>query len=383
MSLGSRAAASAAPQGGVEKRSPLKTVFVEAKKESVILRLTGTLEAAEKADVASNVDGIVREVRAERGDRVKKGDLLIQLDSTDARQKLAEAAAGAEALRVRLGLKSSREEFDEKNQPEVRLAYAALKLSEANWSRLNNLHEQNVISQTEFDQANAELVAGRERYEQALVQARQLYRNYLQSLAQLDIRRKAIEDTSIVAPFDAQVLERYASLGEKVMSNPMGSDSKIITLVKIDPLRLALTVPQQDVRSIREGQEVEFQVDSFPGERFKGLVKYISPSVAGQNRALTVEALVANSEGRLMPGMFATAELATGDERTRLYLPASAQFRSGDATMVYVIENDLARRRVIATREAEGGTVEILDGLRAKEEVVADPAQAAENAPVR
>lgn len=362
-------------EGGTLETAPpeIPAVRVGTVAQARTLRLTGSLVADEESDVASNINGIVESVAVERGSRVKKGDVLVQLDARDARNALAEGEAAVEELRVRLGLAGAGEAFDPERQPEVQTARAALDLAEKTCLRYENLSGQGIISNETSDKARTEYESAKQRYQQALHQTRQLYQSYKTALTRLNTLRKAVEDTTIRAPFDGWVLQRYTSVGERVMANPMGADSKIVTLTKLDPLRLVLTVPQQNSALVTEGQTVTFKVDGVPDRVFTGEIRYIAPGIQASSRSLAVEAMVSNPDGALRPGLFATAELVLPETTTRLVVPESALVRKGDVATVFVVKDGIAREQVTYTGEVEGGQVEIVSGLVKDDVVVTTP----------
>ena len=107
--------------------------------------------------------------------------------------------------------------------------------------------------------------------------------------------------------------------------------TKVVTLVRIDPLRLSLTVPQQDIGCIQPGQAVRFHVDSFPDRTFDATVRFIAPVVTHDTRSMVVEAIVPNPDGELRPGLFATAELVLPKKGAEIVAPVSAVQKTGEA----------------------------------------------------
>lgn len=362
------------PGGGTSALSSarLTTTTPEVVRRAATLRLTGGLIPDEKSDVATNASGIVQEVLVDRGSFVEKGDVLARLDPADARNTLNEGLAVAEELKLRLGLESDTDRYVPENQPEVKTARAALALAEANHKRYTELLAKGVASQAQVDQTRSEYESAAERHHLAIHQARQLHQSYRTALTRLNTLRKAVADTTITAPFSGWVVEKCVSPGERVSTMPAGGagGARIATLVKSDPLRLSLTVPQQNTASVRPGQKVTFQVDGFPGRVFEGAVRYIAPSVASETRSLTVEALVSNPDRALRPGLFATADLHLTSETTELYLPAEAVRRDGDVARVFVAVNGAARERVVSAGETAGGRVLISSGIQPADVVV-------------
>lgn len=364
-----------APPAAGAPKGPIPTAPVESMEDEAALRLTGALAADEKSDVASTSNGIVEEIYVERGSVVEKDAKLIQVDPTDYQNGLDEGLAGVEELKVRLGLANTNEPYDVENQPEVKMAKAALDLADVNFKRFENLHQQGALSKAEFDKMQCERNSARERYEQAKHQMRQLYQSYLTALTKIKVIRKALADTTVTAPIAGYVSERYVNVGERVTTNPMGQGSKIVTLVKIDPLRLVLTVPQQSADAIKMGQTVSFRVDSLPEKTFTGEIKYVGPSVESISRSMTVEAIVANPDRLLRPGMFASAEVSLPERRTRLWIPAEAVTKQGDVAKVFVVRDGVACAQVISTGDTQNGRIEITSGLKVDEIVVTAPGQ--------
>ena len=210
-----------------------------------------------------------------------------------------------------------------------------------------------------------------QRYYLARRMAKQLNRSYRSAVTHLVTLRKAVDDCTIRAPMDGWVAERNISVGERIIALFPGA--KLVTLLRIDPLRLTLTVPQQDMAQIKIGQTVTFQTDAFPGRRFTGAVRYISPTVTADNRSLCVEAVVPNPKAELLPGLFATAELQLDKKQTELYVPASAVCNRGDVAAVFVIRGGTIREQIVSLGDREGTRVRILTGLAAGDVVATAP----------
>lgn len=345
---------------------------VKAVQQPVTLRLTGSLEADEKSEVSANTTGIVAEVRVDRGSMVKKGDVLVQLDPVDAENALAEGVAAIRELMARLGIDNPKTPYDPNEQPDVKAAKLALELASANYERAKNLHSKEVLTREVFDQTQTEYLSAVQRHQSVLRGARQLYQTFEMALARAAILRKAVTDTTIIAPFDGWVAERCVSVGERVVVLMPGG-AKIVTLVRIDPLRLRLTVPQQHIGSVRSGASVRFQVDAFPGKAFEGKVRYISPAVTAESRSLLIEAVVPNVQVVLHPGLFVTAELQLEQLQTNLFVPRSAVGQRDDVARVFVLRGKLAREQIVSLGEAEGTMVRVILGVTDKDQVIVNP----------
>jgi membrane fusion protein (multidrug efflux system) len=336
------------------------------------LRLTGGLAADEKSEVGSNAAGNISETRVERGSFVKKGDVLVQIDPRDAQNALDEGLCAAEELRVRLGLDDVKE-FSVDEVPEVLAAKVAMDLAERTLHRAEHLKDHNAVALESYDQSATDYRAAVQRYNLTRRVAKQLNRSYRSAVTHLATLRKAVDDCTIRAPFDGVVAERNISVGERVIALFPGA--KLVTLLRIDPLRLSLTVPQREMARVEVGQTVTFQTDAFPNKTFSGTVRYITPSLASDNRSLCVEAIVANPDRVLRPGLFVTAELQLEQQRTEVCISQSAVCNHGDVSAVFVVRDGVAREQVVALGKHERGKTEILAGLTGSEILVAHPQQ--------
>jgi RND family efflux transporter MFP subunit len=332
------------------------------------LRVTGSLAADEQADVAAETAGRVIGTPIERGTRVTAGTVLIRVSATEADASLREADANAAQLEARLGL-SAGHPFDPSKVPDVLNARASLDLAEAEFSRIKALLEQKVVSQAEYDQRFTQVQAARQQYQAAQNTAQQSYRSLLAARARVDLARKSAADTVVRAPFNGIVAERLVSTGDYVSRG-----MKVATVVRIDPVRVELTVPEQYLSQVKAGQPVRLSVDAYPGETFTAHVRFVSPALKADQRALTVEAVAANVDGRLKPGLFATALLQQPKPAPALLVPASSVETVAGTSRVYVIAADnKIEERIVTLGEQVGDRVEIASGVKAGERVAANP----------
>src|SRR4030095_9639902 len=133
----------------------------------------------------------------------------------------------------------------------------------------------------------------------ALNVAEQSYKLLQAARARVALASKSMADTSVRAPFAGLVAERAVSVGDYVTKG-----ARVATVVSIAPLRVELTVPEQAIAQIKAGQPVRLTVDAYPGEQFTATVRFVSPSVRVDQRALTVEAGAPKKDGGLKPGAF-------------------------------------------------------------------------------
>jgi len=345
----------------------IATYTVESQPIDRFIRVTGSLVADEQAEVSAESGGRVVATPIERGTRVQKGTVLIRVSTAEADAQLQEAEANAAQIEARLGLKPG-DTFDPKVVPEVMNAKAGLEFAEAEFARIRSLLEQKVVSQSEYDQRRTQVEAARQQYQVAQNSAEQSYRSLGAARARVALARKTVADTAVRAPFAGLVAERLVSVGDYVTRG-----TRVATVVRIDPMRVELTVPEQAVSLVSVGQPVKLTVDAYPNEVFEARVKFVSPSLRADQRALTVEAVASNPDGRLKPGLFATASIQQPQSAPALLVPATAVETISGTSRVYVVREGRVEERIVTLGDRLEGRIEITSGLTAGDVVAADP----------
>jgi RND family efflux transporter MFP subunit len=346
---------------------PVAVTAVENRAVDRYLRVTGSLMADEQAEVSAETAGRVVEIPVERGTRVQQGTLLARISATETSAQLQEAEANAAQIESRLGLTAG-QTFDAKQVPDVMNAKASLEWAEAEFNRIRSLLDQKVVSQSEFDQRRTQVEAARQQYQVAVNSAAQSYRSLEAAHARVTLARKAVADTSVRAPFAGLVAERVVSVGDYVTRG-----AKVATVVRVDPLRLELTVPEQSVSLVKVGLPVKLTVDAYANEEFDARIRFVSPSLRADQRALTVEAVATNADGRLKPGMFATARIRQTTDAPALLIAATSVETLAGTSRVYVIKNNRVEERIVTLGETFGDRVEVTSGVAKGESVATDP----------
>ncbi|HYQ18528.1 MAG TPA: efflux RND transporter periplasmic adaptor subunit, partial [Polyangiaceae bacterium] len=164
--------------------------------------------------------------------------------------------------------------------------------------------------------------------------------------------------------FAGVVTERYVEVGQYVRQ-----DSRVVTIVSADPLRLQITVPEAQVASVKSGATVAFSVAGYADRRFEGKVRFVSGALRSTTRDLIAEALVPNPERLLLPGMFADVQLVTGSERLPS-VPKAAIIEQDEQSRVYVVANGRIEERIVALGPSVGERVSIRRGVKEAEPVI-------------
>jgi len=345
----------------------IDVVPVESRAIDRFMRVTGSLVADEQAEVSAEAPGRVVAVSVERGSVVAQGTVLVRISATETSAQLQEAEANAAQIEARLGLTAD-DSFDPKRVPDVMNAKASLDLAEAEFGRIKSLLDQKVVSQSEYDQRRAQVDVARQQFQVAQNVAEQSYRSLQAARARIELARKAQADTTIRAPFSGLVAERVVSVGDYVTRG-----AHVATVVRVDPMRVELTIPEQAVALVKSGQAVQISVDAYPGQTFPAKIRFVSPSLRTDQRALTVEAVAANPDGRLKPGLFATALIQQPASTPALLVPATAVEAMAGTSRAYVIKNNKIEERIVTVGETVGQQVEITSGLTREDTVAVSP----------
>jgi len=299
----------------------------------------------------------------ERGTAVNEGAVLVRISPAEADAQAKEAEANAAQLEARLGIKPGGS-FEVNAVPEVQNAKAAYDLAQNEFNRIKSLLEQQVVSQSEFDQRRTQMEASRQQFEAARNGAAQQFQMLQAARARVDLAHKSLADTTVRAPFNGLVAERLVSTGDYVTKG-----MKVAVVVRVNPLRIQLTVPEQFVSAVKAGAPVTFQVDAYPNRTFNGTIRYVSPTLEANRRALTVEAVVPNQSGDLKPGLFATARIDQPEKSPAVLVPAEAVQTTAGTSRVYVVNGDKVEERIVTTGQQLDALVEIATGLKAGEKV--------------
>lgn len=290
----------------------------------------GTLKAYQGVDLTAEVQGTVKEVLFQSGEKVTLGQPLLQLDSEVERAILATA----EAVRA---------------------------LARVEYQRGQDLIKRQAISKSEFDRLNAELL----KAEASVTQLK----------AELDKKR-------ILAPFAGTIGIRQVDTGDY-----LSPGTSFATLQDLSRLYVDFFLPEQDYPQLAIGQSVRLSLAAYPGEVFSGEISALNPKVEETTRNVQVRAMLPNPDNKLLPGMFANLEVLLPGEKPQVLVPETAITYTLYGNSVYVIgeqKDDLGavvkddkgqprlvvERRFVETGERRDGQVLVLKGLKAGEQVV-------------
>jgi multidrug efflux pump subunit AcrA (membrane-fusion protein) len=336
---------------------------------------TGSLAGDQQTDVAPQTSGKVVAVGVDIGSPVRRGQMLVRLDDAELKLRVEQAAAQVNQAKAavrhaeeKIGLRPG-QAFDPNRVAEVAAAKVTLDLAEKNLRRAEKLIESGDVSRQFYDQQRAQRDQLKEQFDVALAQARQNFAgvevartNVANAEAALALAKQNLSYAVIPSPMDGFVSERTADLGEYV-----SPQQKVATIVRTNPLRVRIDVPEQAIPEVRVGQSVSAMTSAWPDRNFSGRVARIAPNVSAQSRTLTVEAEIDNSSGALKPGQFATVRILEERAEPAVLVPARAVVTDAGVSRVFVIKNGHAEQRLVQTGQTEGDLIEIKQGVAADE----------------
>jgi len=325
---------SACDKGGAEpakiRPPPLVVVAkVSARDVNVEVRAPIDLRPLAQADVGSKTLGYLDAVFVDRGDKVKRGQLVALVRPSDLPDQLAAARSS------------------------LVQAQASVALARTNYERAAKLAPSGVVSQQELQNATSALATATAAEATAKAQ-----------VAGLATR---LGETRIEAPLDGVVAMRRLDPGALV--GPPGGGA-ILTIVKLDTLRAFITITERDLKGVAVGKDARIEVDALPGRSVVGKVVRMSPTLDPQTRTVDAEVQIANQAGDLRPGMFGRGSIVIETHPHAITVPSSAVQVSDSKRYVFILEGDKVRRREIITGVDEGTWLEVLSGLREAEEIV-------------
>jgi len=329
--------------------------------------VVGTLAADEEVTVSSEVEGRVLRIAADLGDRVTAGQPLVVLDPEKLQYRLDQQRAALGRAMARYGVADLSVALPAiEGTPDVQRAAAELELAGQAFRRATELHRQSLLPQQQMDDADAMLKAKKAAYESALQGSRNLRADIDAERANLKLAEAALRDATIRAPFDAFVQRRLVSPGEFVKTQ-----TAVMSLVKVDPLKLRAEVPEKMAPWVKVGQSLTLAVEAMPGADITGQIARLSPAVNPQTRSFPLEGRVPNPDGRLKPGGFARVHIVTDLVEHVLTVPAVAlQYRYG-VNRVFVVKGDRLHATEIKIGDRVGERVEVIGGVTAGQPIAA------------
>ncbi len=308
-------AADANAAAAQQEMPPMPVDVASAIEQNVVeaVRATGRIEALQAVELRPDESGRITKLLFQEGQRVSAGTPLVIIDDALLRAQAVRATADRDLAKQQL-------------------------------ARVQKLRAENAASPADLERAEANARAAQ---------------------AALDVLELQIERTTVRAPFAGVIGQRFVSTGDYVTTS-----TPLLTLQTTDPQRAVIEVPERYATDLKVGQNVEFTVAAQPDKVFTARVDFIDAVVQDQSRTIVVKGRAPNGNGVLKPGMFIEARLATQTRSNAVVVPEDAIQPLRTANVVWAVVDGKATRRTVQLGTRSAGVVEVLDGLKAGEQVV-------------
>jgi len=348
--------------------------------------LTGTVEPLEAVTLTSRVMGQIRQLTVREGDRVKTGDLLVEIDVADIQAQGGQALAAVNVAQSNFQTTQARMQEVQAQLLEAKAELADARLEQ---KRMVMLQGEGAVSRQLLDKANTRVQIAQARIRQTEAGVRQAQSSMSQAQAQVRQAQAQVKQVSanlnygaIAAPFDGVVTRKHTEVGAMA-----GAGQPLLTLESRDHLRFSTQVPESLITQVKQGQSVTIRLDAL-NRSVSGTVSQIIPSADPNTRNFTIKVSL-NNTSDIIPGMFGRLQLAneaaaTSGKRTALIIPQTAIVQQFGITGVYKVENDQAYFQPVTTGKTYSTDIEVFSGLTEGDRLVVNPSpDLKDNTPVQ
>ena len=357
----------------------------------VTLSFTGDVHPNRQTAIFAKTSGYIRAIHAERGDFVKTGALLVEIEPTEAETALDQSQAAIATAEAGLQVARTNLESAKANllnqQALLARAQAVLANDRRQAERLAELYQKGLVSAQDRDNAGTSYEASQAvlRAQEAQVEVARVQITTTESqvrLAESQVaqqqagRRMAqmrVDDTRVVAPFSGYVAEKRLEVGASVSSQAAATSNAsiaILTLQDIDPVKVQVEVPERDVARIRPGNVVRVTSDAYPGRRFSGRVARVVHALDPRTRTMGVEVDIPNPENLLKPGMYARIDLVVEVRQDALLVPLEVLTGAEGQPTVLVVRDGKVASAVVELGPTDGPQVQVVKGLAPDAEII-------------
>jgi RND family efflux transporter MFP subunit len=301
------------------------------------LALPGTLQAYVESPIYARTTGYLKKWYHDIGSRVRRGELLAEIDAPELDQEISQAKATRDQIA------------------------ASAELAKSSASRWVELGKSHAVPQQEVDEKQS------------------AYQQLQASVAGADANVRRLEQLEqfkrITAPFDGVITRRGVDEGTLVTAGSGSTQPPLFHLAQTDPIRVFVTVPEASAPAIHHGLAASIELVAYPGERFAGQVARTAESIDPATRTMLTEVDVPNPKGRLLPGGYAQVHMQVGAATQRVRVPVNALlFRSEGLRAVVVDDQSRLHLRALTIGRDFGASLEVLSGLTAADWIVLNPA---------
>jgi RND family efflux transporter MFP subunit len=328
----------------------IRTAAVETRKLDKFISVTGSLHPDETVPISAEVPGRVSNILVDFGQNVRKGQVIAELDKQELNFTLDRSKASLAQALARLGLDPTQENVRPESTPSIRQAIAQMEDAKSKYDNASRLVKTGDISQERFTEIEKVYQSRQAALDAARDEARTLTASVQALQAEVKLAQKRLNDATVRAPFDGAVQEKLVSPGAYLKEN-----TPILTLMKTNPVRLRVDLPESAASAVHAGTTLTFTTDAAPGDTFTAIVRELNPSLDQKSRTLTAEARLARNDARLRPGIFVQVRLVVQKDAQIVMVPKEAIYTVAGLTKMFVIRDGRAvEQRINPGQEMDG-----------------------------
>src|SRR6185369_1497241 len=326
------------------------------------VELSGNLVSPDQVRVSGEVAGVVRDVLVEIGQEVNAGAEIVRLDTTELNLAFQRAESALRQAEAQLGVADGKPVPADDQVATVRTAAANRDDARNQLARATESFNKGLSSKADFDTAQTRVKVTEAAYQAAIENVQSIKASLQDRRAAVDLAKKKLNDAVIRAPLAGAIAERTVQRGEYIREN-----TPVVTLVRMNPLKLKTGVQEKYANLIRTNQMADFKVEPFPTDVIHGKIQYISPAVDQSTRTFAAEILVDNPAHKLKPGFFAKGDILLQKDDNVLAVPEETVSNLAGVSSVFVIREGVVKQTTIQVGEKEGKFFEVVSGLKGDE----------------
>lgn len=332
----------------------IRTAAAESRIVERSVPVTGALFPDETITVGAEVPGRVLAIHFDFGHTVRKGQVIAELDRQELQIALDRSKASLNQALARIGLDPKQEEATPEASAATRQAQAQLEDAKFKFENAQRLVKTGDISKERFTELEKAYTTRLAAYEATRDDLRTQLASIQALRAEVRLAQKRLNDATVVAPFDGSVSQKNISPGQYIKEN-----TPIVTLVKINPMRLRMEVPELASANLRVGSSLTFTTDAAPGVEFHAAVRELNPALDSRSRSLTAEARILENDSRLRPGMFVQVRMITEKQAQIVTVPKQAVLTIAGLSKVFTLNGDKVVEHRITPGTDFGDWVEV------------------------
>jgi RND family efflux transporter MFP subunit len=356
----------AANSEGKARKAAVAVQVMKPQRQDLVRKITlpGSLVAYEQATLYAKVAGYLKWIKVDKGDAVKKGEVLALIEVPEMGQEYEQAKAQLEE--VKADLERARADYDQ--------AQSEYGLQEVTYKRIKEVREQepDVIPQQDVDVARGQFEVARSKINVAKSKVAAAQAKVNTARASLERTSTLMDYAKIRAPFNGVVTQRFVDPGALIQTATASQTqvASVATVMNMDIVRIYVEVPEREVPFVRKGNPITVTVDALPGKTFSGAVTRFTTALDPATRTMKTEIQIANRDHSLRPGMYGSIVLELEKRPNVLTIPAASLAVEGDKKFVYTVANNKAKKTAVNIGFDDGTRVEITQGLTGNEDII-------------